>query len=69
MKTLFTAMLALALPALMIANNGDDKTTYKVNTDKSSIKWNGYKVTGEHEGTINLISGTVEMGQWKTGRW
>jgi polyisoprenoid-binding protein YceI len=65
MKALFTAMLALALPALMVANNGDEKVSYKVNTDASNITWNGYKVTGEHEGTINLMAGMVEMENGK----
>lgn len=58
-------MLALALPALMVANNGDDKVTYKVNTDASNITWNGYKVTGEHEGTINIMDGMVMMDNGK----
>jgi len=65
MKSLFTAMLALALPALMIANNGDEKTTYTVHTEKSSIEWNAYKVTGEHEGTIDITMGTLEMENGK----
>ena len=65
MKTLFTAMIAFALPAMALATNGDDKVTYKVNADKSSIEWNGYKVTGEHEGTIALSSGTIEMDNGK----
>jgi polyisoprenoid-binding protein YceI len=65
MKTLFTAMFALAMPALMIASNGDDQVTYKVNTEASNIKWNGYKVTGEHEGTINIMNGMIAMDNGK----
>lgn len=61
MKTLFTALIALSLPALMVANNGDDKTVYTVNPSESKVAWKGYKVTGEHEGTINLTAGTIEM--------
>jgi len=30
---------------------------YKVNTETSTLKWNGKKVTGEHYGFINLKSG------------
>ena len=35
----------------------------KLNADlsKSVITWKGYKVTGQHEGTINLKSGALEM--------
>ena len=60
MKTLFTAMLALAIPALMLATNGDE-VAYTVNTAKSKVTWNGYKVTGEHEGAINIESGMIKM--------
>ncbi|WP_136480825.1 YceI family protein [Cognatitamlana onchidii] len=35
---------------------GDKKT---VKTDKSKVVWKGYKVTGSHEGTITLKSGTL----------
>ncbi|MEM9679385.1 MAG: YceI family protein [Bacteroidota bacterium] len=31
----------------------------EVNLDKSVVKWTGYKVTGKHEGTIKLKSGTL----------
>ncbi|WP_411767774.1 YceI family protein [Winogradskyella sp. A3E31] len=32
-----------------------------VNVDESKIVWNGYKVTGEHEGTISLKSGHLNF--------
>lgn len=32
-----------------------------VNTDKSVINWKGYKVTGEHAGTINLRNGSLKF--------
>lgn len=31
--------------------------TYKIDTSKSIIKWEGKKITGEHEGTINFKDG------------
>jgi polyisoprenoid-binding protein YceI len=34
-------------------------TEKKVNVKDSKVTWKGYKVTGEHEGTINLKSGTL----------
>ncbi|RLD19411.1 MAG: YceI family protein [Bacteroidetes bacterium] len=62
MKKIFIALFALSLPAMMIANNGDDgKATYKVDASKSSVAWKGYKVTGEHEGLISITSGTINM--------
>lgn len=35
------------------------QTTKKVNTTTSTIKWIGKKVTGQHDGTINLSEGTL----------
>lgn len=31
--------------------------TYKINVSKSIIKWEGEKITGQHEGTINFKDG------------
>jgi len=36
-------------------------TTKTVNVKDSKITWKGYKVTGEHEGTIMLKSGALEF--------
>ncbi len=36
-------------------------TTYKVDTSKSELKWNGKKVTGEHYGTIGLKEGSFTI--------
>lgn len=33
--------------------------TVEVKTDKSSLSWNGYKIVGEHSGSINLKSGSL----------
>jgi polyisoprenoid-binding protein YceI len=33
----------------------------QVNTDQSVINWIGYKVTGQHEGTITLREGVLEF--------
>jgi polyisoprenoid-binding protein YceI len=39
-----------------------------VNVNESKVTWKGYKVTGEHEGTINLKSGTLQFdGSTLTG--
>lgn len=44
-------------------------TTYKVDTQKSVLNWNGKKVTGEHSGTIKLSDGalTVDGGKLTGG--
>lgn len=34
---------------------------YEVDHTRSSVKWNGKKVTGEHYGSIRLKSGMLEM--------
>ena len=61
MRNLFIALFALSIPAMAVATNGDEKTTYTVDASKSTITWKGYKVTGEHAGTINITEGTVMM--------
>jgi len=35
--------------------------TVKVDTDASVVTWKGYKVTGEHEGTISVKDGDLEF--------
>lgn len=34
---------------------------YAVNTDKSEIEWEGYKPTGQHNGTIDISNGNLEI--------
>lgn len=43
-------------------------TEKEVNIEKSKVNWKGYKVTGQHEGTINLKSGKLTFdGETLTG--
>ena len=35
--------------------------TKKIDTKNSFVKWTGYKVTGQHEGTISLKKGELEF--------
>ena len=37
----------------------------EIKTDKSKVVWKGYKVTGSHEGTINLQSGFLTFNEDK----
>jgi len=62
LKTLTVAVLALSLFSFTAMI---DK---KVNTEQSTVKWVGKKVTGQHEGTINLESGSLQFdGKTLTG--
>jgi len=39
--------------------------TKKINTEKSTIKWNAKKVTGEHSGTANFQDGSLTFKKGK----
>jgi len=49
--------------AAMLAEH--DAVKYDVNLEKSSIEWQGFKPTGSHKGTINIISGTFTTNDGK----
>jgi polyisoprenoid-binding protein YceI len=38
-------------------------TTQTVSTSKSSVGWKGYKVTGEHAGTIQIKKGALQFNE------
>jgi polyisoprenoid-binding protein YceI len=59
MKKLMT--LTLAAAAILFFNFTDPIETYTVDVSESSIVWQGYKVTGSHEGTIELENGSLQM--------
>jgi polyisoprenoid-binding protein YceI len=44
---------------------------FKANLAKSSIAWTGKKITGQHDGTINLTQGEIEVenGKITSGRF
>lgn len=49
---------ALALVAF-VSFTSQAQTSKKVNAEKSSIHWVGKKVTGQHDGTVNLKDGIL----------
>jgi len=51
--------LAPAWPSLPSLR--ESGTVFVVNTKQSTFKWLGKKVTGQHEGTVDIASGTVIM--------
>ncbi len=52
-KLLVIAFVALTLFAF------NAETIKPINVEESIVKWTGYKVTGQHEGTISLDSGAL----------
>lgn len=58
LKTLAIAILAFTTTTIV----AQSKT---INTAKSQVKWIGEKVTGQHEGTVDLSSGTLIMNKNK----
>jgi polyisoprenoid-binding protein YceI len=58
-KLLGTIAFAFIFSLASIAGN------YEIDKNKSEVKWNGKKVTGEHYGTIQLKHGTVKVKDGK----
>lgn len=50
--------LALTLITL-VSFSSNAQTSKKIDTEESSIHWLGKKVTGQHDGTVNLDKGTL----------
>ena len=67
MKTKTPKIIALFVLALGLMSFTALKEM-SVDVEKSKVTWKGYKVTGEHEGTINLKSGVLMFdGKTLTG--
>jgi polyisoprenoid-binding protein YceI len=66
-KTIFLS-IAILLSAVLGVNT---QTKYKADVANSKINWVGKKVTGEHTGTINLLSGefTINNGMIEKARF
>ncbi|SHI94487.1 Polyisoprenoid-binding protein YceI [Tangfeifania diversioriginum] len=54
-KLLATILLSTFLGVQLFAGN------YEVDNSKSTVKWTGKKVTGQHNGTIDFKSGSLEV--------
>jgi polyisoprenoid-binding protein YceI len=50
-------ILAISILSIIICD------IYKIDSDKSKIYWIGRKITGEHNGTINIKDGYVDINQ------
>ncbi len=54
--------LFIALSVFITAQAGDPvKGTLKVNTTDSKVEWTGRKVTGKHNGTVNIKEGSLQI--------
>ena len=71
MKRITFLMTLLMGMVLSISASTNDSRTISVDTDKSTISWKGKKVTGAHNGLINLQEGTLnfEDGNLKAGQF
>ena len=62
MKTRILTLVALFVVATISTTFAQDK---KIDVKESSINWTGYKVTGQHEGTINFQDGILKFKDGK----
>jgi len=53
--------LSLVAVIALVTFSFTSKEKKEIKLDKSKVVWKGYKVTGSHEGTISLKSGTLEF--------
>jgi polyisoprenoid-binding protein YceI len=51
-------LIAIILSAISLSSVAQKSN---INVEKSSVKWLGKKVTGQHDGTINIKSGSIEL--------
>lgn len=58
MNILFSVLISLALVS-------PGKQEFSVDKKVSKLEWVGKKVTGQHEGTINVESGTIQVSDGK----
>ena len=67
----FKSISSAALLAAFVVSSaiaGAQNSTLKIDTKKSSLKWFASKVTGKHDGTINLAAGSLNTdGKKVTG--
>lgn len=49
----------IAIALLVVFSTAVNAQTKKVDTSKSTITWVGKKVTGKHDGTVNLTEGSL----------
>ncbi|MDE0536782.1 YceI family protein [Tenacibaculum sp. L6] len=61
MKNLKNPLVFMLIALTTLSFTTIIKDVKEVNTKESKVVWKGYKVTGSHEGTVNLQSGTLNF--------
>lgn len=76
MKFIFAMVALIGFTFSVQANPGTnpetkDATKVVIDPAKSTLRWDGYKVTGQHHGSVDIESGELifENGQLKAGRF
>ena len=57
----FSSLLFLTFAFASIANIAPKPIPYKINPTESKVEWFASKVTGKHNGTVGVKSGTLEF--------
>jgi len=60
---LSTLGAAIIIAAITFSFTGIENGKKEIKTDKSSVTWKGYKVTGSHEGEISIKSGYLNFNE------
>ncbi len=64
-NTMKTLVMAIIIAGVTFSFTNIDEIKKEIKIDKSKIVWKGYKVTGSHEGTISLKSGSLTFKENK----
>lgn len=48
-------------PAVKASEENKEKSTYSIDVEESTIHWKAYKVTGKHNGKIDIRNGQLEF--------
>lgn len=59
MKKIWMAILALSISTGIYAGNGENAKELKIDTKTSKVEWLGKKVTGQHNGLVDVKSGSL----------
>lgn len=60
-KNFFSGLIALLAVAFMAFTTPSLTGSYTVDTSASQVAWKGYKVTGQHSGTIGIKEGSLDF--------
>jgi len=61
MKTSISKIISAILLFVAFSFSTINAQKKEINTDKSTVQWKGYKVTGSHEGFVAIKSGTLNF--------